>query len=484
MEARGDGIVGVITNRWWFENVTFRGMRQSLLNTFDQVHIFDLQGEAGQKDDKNVFDITKGVAIALFVKNPTAEKRVRYSSVRGTRLAKYEACANAKLSDAGWGALTPTSPNYFLVPRTEKGREFYESLWSVHKLFVEGSTGVLTGRDRLAVAQTKDALKGQLRLLMGTATDRDIEIRFGLEKVEHWSMDDARKALREHGLEDNLIRRIAYRPFDTRLYYDHDALVFRRRDKIMRQMKNDNVGLAVCRLTRGDNWCHCLIASEPTDDSYISDKSKERAYLLPLWRTQFASTDDREDSSTSTIENLSSEFREFLDSRYEHHYTPEELLGYIYAVLHTPTYRARYAEFLRIDFPRVPFPRICRRFRGAFGARLGAHSGAPAAPVAATRAGRLSRQGRPFPRDRALFAGRASNYHQQDQSFNLVPPGVWDFQIGGYQVLDKYLKSRRGRVLSLDEINHVGAVADSLAFTIDQMARVDQAYRSAFPEQV
>jgi hypothetical protein len=203
-----------------------------------------------------------------------------------------------------------------------------------------------------------------------------------------------------------------------------------------------------------------------------------------LWRTQFASTDDREDSSTSTIENLSSEFREFLDSRYEHHYTPEELLGYIYAVLHTPTYRARYAEFLRIDFPRVPFPRICRRFRGAFGARLGAHSGAPAAPVAATRAGRLSRQGRPFPRDRALFAGRASNYHQQDQSFNLVPPGVWDFQIGGYQVLDKYLKSRRGRVLSLDEINHVGAVADSLAFTIDQMARVDQAYRSAFPEQV
>ncbi len=172
MEARADGIVGLITNRWWLENVTFRGMRKSLLNTFDQIHIYDLEGEAGQKNDKNVFDITKGVAITLLVRNPGFEKRVRYRGVRGTRLEKYQACAISTLSGRDWLDLTPTSPNYFLVPRTEKGREFYEALWSVRKILTEGSTSILTGRDKLVIAQTERGLRDQLRFALSTATDR------------------------------------------------------------------------------------------------------------------------------------------------------------------------------------------------------------------------------------------------------------------------------------------------------------------------
>lgn len=108
IESRGDGVVGVITNRWWLENVTFRGMRQSLLNTFDQINILDLHGEAGNPDDKNVFDITKGVAIALLVRSPKGEKRVRYASVRGTRLHKYKACAESSLMNLDWTDLSPT----------------------------------------------------------------------------------------------------------------------------------------------------------------------------------------------------------------------------------------------------------------------------------------------------------------------------------------------------------------------------------------
>jgi predicted helicase len=484
MEARTDGIVGVITNRWWLENVTFRGMRQSLINTFEQIHIFDLQGEAGQEDDKNVFHIMKGVAIAVLVRNPSVEKRVRYSSIRGPRLAKYKACATSSLDNSHWVELTPTSPNYFLVPRTEKGREFYESLWSVHKIFAAGSTGVLTGRDRLAIAQTEDALRDQLRFLMGTATDRDVEIRFGLEKVEHWSMSDARKILREQGLRADLIRRLAYRPFDKEYYYDHDAMVFRRRDKIMREMNKGNMGLAVCRLTTGGAWRHCLVADEPTDDSYVSDKSKERAYLFPLWRTQPTKTEDRkEPTETMQIENLSLEFREFLDSRHERHYTADEILGYIYAILHAPTYRARYAEFLRIDFPRVPFSQSTDDFEALSALGWGliqAHllREVPRRGLAAYH-GRGDHQietVRYSPAERAIAINKT-------QSFKPVPQAVWDFHIGGYQVLDKYLKSRRERPLSLDEINRVAAVADSLAFTIDQMASIDAAYCLAFPEQ-
>src|SRR5581483_6731588 len=106
---------------------TFRGMRQSLLDTFNEIHIFDLHGEAGQGRDKNVFDIKKGVAIAILVRNPGAERRTRYASIRGTRLEKYRAAANSNLDDLDWTEITPTSPNYFLVPRTDAGRELYES---------------------------------------------------------------------------------------------------------------------------------------------------------------------------------------------------------------------------------------------------------------------------------------------------------------------------------------------------------------------
>jgi hypothetical protein len=226
IESRGDGVVGVITNRWWLENVTFRGMRQSLLSTFGQIHIFDLQGEVGHRDDKNVFDIKKGVAIAIFVRNSDAERRVRYSSIRGSRLQKYKVAADSSLSTLDWSELTPTSPNYFLVPRTETGRELYESFWSVQKIFVQGSTGVLTGRDHLSTAQSECALAEKLDLLRGSASDREVEIRFGLEKVEHWSLSDARELIREQGVRTDLVRRLAYRPFDTRYYYDHDALVF------------------------------------------------------------------------------------------------------------------------------------------------------------------------------------------------------------------------------------------------------------------
>jgi predicted helicase len=182
-------------------------------------------------------------------------------------------------------------------------------------------------------------------------------------------------------------------------------------------------------------------------------------------------------------ENLSSEFRSFIDARYEHHYTPEEILGYIYAVLHAPIYRTRYAEFLRIDFPRVPFPEAAADFeslsvlgwalveahllRELPQKKLAIYHGKGDHTVEAVRY---------VPADQAVAINKT-------QFFKPVPQAVWDFHIGGHQVLDKYLKSRKDRVLSLDEINHVGAIADSLAFTIEQMASIDEAYKAAFPER-
>jgi predicted helicase len=192
------------------------------------------------------------------------------------------------------------------------------------------------------------------------------------------------------------------------------------------------------------------------------------SYVYPLWNEK------RGD------ENLLPNFRNFIDGRYDHHYTPEEILGYIYAVLNAPTYRTRYAEFLRIDFPRVPFPESGDDFEAL--SELGWELVQAHLLRECPRKGLAKYHGRG---DNTVEAVRYSPQEQaiainKTQSFKPVPEDVWNFHIGGYRVLDKYLKSRKGRKLTLDEIDHVAAVADSLAFTIGQMARIDKIYRAAF----
>jgi predicted helicase len=222
-------------------------------------------------------------------------------------------------------------------------------------------------------------------------------------------------------------------------------------------------------------WRHAFLCELPAESCLISSDTKSQNYVYPLWSY---------DKNGSRSENLSPAFRDFIDKRYDgHHYEAEQILGYIYATLHAPTYRRRYAEFLRIDFPRIPFADKRKDFETL--SRLGAEL---------IEAHLL----KDFPR-RGLgdYHGRGDNsvekpryveaeeriFINDAQSFAPVPKAVWEFHIGGYQVLDKYLKSRKGRTLSLDEINHVAVVADVLAFTIEQMEKIDDAWRKAFPDR-
>ena len=195
--------------------------------------------------------------------------------------------------------------------------------------------------------------------------------------------------------------------------------------------------------------------------------------LFPVWLFK----------GNNRVENFSDSFRSFLEDKYHNHYTAEEVVGYIYSVLHSGTYRARYAEFLRIDFPRVPFPKSADDFE-----RL-SELGWELMQVHLLR--QLPHKGLAKYHGKGDHAVEAVRYSPQEQaiwinktqSFKPLPQAVWDFHIGGYQVLDKYLKSRKGRNLSLDEINHLAAVADSLAFTIDQMTKIDAGYKETFPNR-
>ncbi len=335
--------------------------------------------------------------------------------------------------------------------------------------------GFQTHRDRFSVAIERDDIVNRVRDM------RDVELstellreRYSLKDNRDWSLRNARSVLQNIDDPERHIIKCDFRPFDTRFcYFGSEFMDYPRRELIDHVAGRDNLQLLVSRQIGTGSWRHSFVAAYPPESCLISDGSTEQNYCFPLRLYK----ENGEES-----ENLSSNFRAFIDTHYDHHYAPEEVLGYVYAALYARTYRERYVEFLRIDFPRVPFPKHSADFDtlSALGSTL----------IEAHLLREVPR------RDFALYHGRGDNlvefirYSERDQAiainttqtFRPVPRDVWELHIGGYQVLDKYLKSRKGRALSLDEINHIGEVADNLAFTIGQMARIDEAYREAFPD--
>lgn len=481
MDAIDEGIVGVITNHSWLDNPTFRGMRQSLMRTFQQIYVLDLHGNAKKKErapdgskDENVFDIEQGVAISLFVKHPRLERGVWRGDLWGKRLEKYKTAADGSLEATRSLRLEPVGP-FYLFARQDAGlRDEYQLGHKLTEIFPVNVLGFQTHRDAFAVSFTKDEMRQKLKELADTRIpDSALEQKYGLKSNRDWSFPDARAAAQRG--EATAPQLIAYRPFDDRwAEFSNLTMDYPRRELLDHVAGRDNIELLAPRGIGTKDWQHAFIAAIPANDCVVSNRSREANQVFPLWRYE---------SDRSRQENFSVSFRTFLDARYEHHYTPEETLGYIYAVLSSRYYCDRYAELLRIDFPRIPFPRKPSDFE--------ALSDLGWSLVQAHLLRDFPRRGLAGYHGKGDHAVEAVRYLAQEQSvhinktqyFKPVPLEVWEFHIGGYQVLDKYMKSRKGRKLSLDEINHVSAIADSLAFTIDKMAEIDSAYRAAFPEQ-
>lgn len=242
----------------------------------------------------------------------------------------------------------------------------------------------------------------------------------------------------------------------------------------MAHMLGQNIALLSARSNRSQDPDHVFVAEEPSETK--AAESTIQSYSFPLYQIA---------AEASRAENLSPAFRDYLDARYGEHYDPEQILGYIYAVLHAPTYRARYAEFLRIDFPRIPFAETPEHFEAlsALGWDLIQTHLLKTVPRSSPRLGDYTGKG-DHTVEAVIYSPEEATVWinpKRTQGFDNVPQAVWDFHIGGYQVIDKYLKSRKGRTLNLDEQTHVGRIAESLNFTIAQMAKIDAAYLAAFP---
>ncbi|MDR3406985.1 MAG: hypothetical protein P4L68_00630 [Methylovirgula sp.] len=381
--------------------------------------------------------------------------------------------ADSQLQRIEWHKLSPYFPQYLFNEIVEDS--VYQSFRAISDVFVKSSVGIVTGRDEIALQFSADDVLTTIgTLARGEASIVGAGLKTGRDSTE-WKLSEVIADVRGARISKDLVKPLTYRPFDTRFAFRTGAsrgLINRPRMEAWLDFDQTNLGLVTSRLTKGENFAHALVTGEMIEKILLSSNTSNNAFVFPMYSR----------SGSEFRENLSADFRAFLDTRYDHHYTPEEILGYIYAVLYAPTYRGRYAEFLRIDFPRVPFPEMAGDFE-----RLSLLGWAL---VQAHLLREFPRRGLAAYHGKGDHAVEAVRYSPEEQSvainktqkFKPVPQAVWDFHIGGYQVLDKYLKSRKGRTLSLDEINHVAAVADTLAFTIDQMARIDEAYMAAFSE--
>ena len=482
MDAVNEGVVGVITNHSWLDNATFRGMRQSLMRSFEQIYVLDLHGNTKKKErapdgskDENVFDIEQGVAISLLVKRPGLGRGVWRGEFWGKQLEKYKSTAASNLKSCGMESLRVTGPDYMFIDQNLALKEMYDIGWSLPDIFVVNSVGIVTARDEFSLARTAEDIWKRIQSLVNDEVENvRTAHRLGRD-TRDWTVAGAITDLTLEPLTKDRVTPVHYRPFDTRQTYvtgRSRGFLSYPRMAIWNRLGANNLALVSSRFTKGESFAHALVTNAMIEKIIMSPNTSNNGFIFPLY-----------DSPEGHDENLAPSFRAFIDSRYAPHYTAEEIFGYIYAVLYAPTYRARYAEFLRIDFPRVSFPDSADNFETLSG--LG---------WALAQAHLL----RELPRQQlTVYLGKGDHtveavlYSPEQQAvainksqfFKPVPQAVWDFHIGGYQVLDKYLKSRKGRMLSLDEINHVSAIADSLAFTIEQMARIDEAYRAAFPDR-
>jgi hypothetical protein len=505
---RGEGMIGIITNHSYLDNPTFRGMRQSLLRTFDEIYILDLHGNAKKKEvspdgtkDENVFDIQQGVCIAIMVKHSAAGKTthpadatVHQADLWGTRARKYEWLNHHTVANTKWRTLKPNAPFYFFVRRDETGRVTYEKYPALPAIFPINVTGIVTARDHFVVDVNKDALLRRVAQFRSKNFSDDlIQRTFKLKDTRGWKLPIARHAVQEDSNWAAHCVPVLYRPFDVRWLYYTASMVDWGRPDIMRQMLHPNVSLCFMRqVSSGEAYTHVLASEHMVDNrTFFSSRGiiqQAPLYLYPDDMPQ--TTRERSASIRQALMlfepeapypaahgkkvNVAPAVWQTCQKIYGRKLTPETLFSYIYAVLYMPAYREKYAEFLKSDFPRVPFTADANLFAKV--ARLGEvlieqHL----LKGSARRDAAVKFHGDGDFRVTALRydESAARMYINATQYFERVPAPVWDYQMGGYHVCVKWLKDRKGRVLTLDELDHYARIIAALQRSREVQADLD-----------
>ncbi|MDD2772099.1 MAG: N-6 DNA methylase [Elusimicrobiales bacterium] len=506
IEQTGYGVLAFVTNHGYLDNPTFRGMRQSLLATFDDIYILDLHGNSKKKEkspdggkDENVFDIQQGVAIGLFVKKQAARSRpaqVYHAELYGPRAAKYAALAERDCASTKWKKLKPTSPFYFFVPRDESFREEYERGWKITDIMPLNTTGIVTARDHFVIDFDDAPIKRRISVFLDSSKgDREVKEELELSENYAWRVADARRQLAGAGNWQDKFTDILYRPFDKRRIIYDPSVVWRTRNSVMRHMlAGHNLALVTSRMTKGETFQHTQVTRNIVEVICMSPKTSNNGFVFPLYLYPDESSDlfahaDSAAAQGARRPNISPEFIKDFSARLKLDFVPdgkgdlkttfgpEDIFHYAYAVFYSPGYRRRYAEFLKTDFPKLPLTSDGKLFRKlcAFGSELAALHLLETQPTPQTRypvAGNDTVEKVIYTAPQGKVPGRV--WLNATQYFGNVPPEVWNYQIGGYQVCQKWLKDRKSRKLSYEDLTHYRVITAALSRTIDLQAEIDK----------
>jgi predicted helicase len=488
IDQAGEGVLGFITNHSYLDNPTFRGMRQSLMNSFDHIFLLDLHGNSLKKEkcpdgskDENVFDIQQGVAIGLFIKKAGLKKKVVHAERWGLRDQKYEWLLENDVNTTEWNPIKPKSEFYLFVPRDEATLDRYDLYPKVTEIFPLNGVGMTTARDEFVIDFDKSLLLNRIRLFKNSKyADDELHAFSQINKKKGWSIRKAWNMLQD--ISDSELKEfilpVLYRPFDVRWIFYHDSVVWRTVKKVMQHMTGENLGLIIPRRVElSGGWQHALATNLLVEHVTISLKTTD--YLLPLYLYHDTGKKDLFTAIESSYKtsNINPALLSGLSKTFGKKTIPEEVFYYIYAVLYSNTYRTRYAEFLKTDFPRIPFTKNHKLFleMGKHGKSLVElhllKSTALDPPMARFQGKGDHRVEKP-----RYDQGEHRVHINTSQYFEGIEKEVWEYQIGGYQVLEKWLKDRKKRVLSLEEIQHYCRVATALKRTIAVQERIDLSY--------
>ncbi|MBF0538765.1 MAG: N-6 DNA methylase [Nitrospirae bacterium] len=487
IEKNGEGILAYITNHGYLDNPTFSGMRWHLLSTFDDIYILDLHGIARNKKvapdgstDKNVFHGIKiGVAIIVAIKRQHKGKnkplaKVHHAELWGSREIKYDALDAGRLTTMPFKVLEICKPFYFFIPQNHQSTAEYNDGFVLDKLFSVNVTGIVTSRDDFVIDFDKEPLRKRIHDFCDHSLDDvSFQSKYRLAENYQWKCAQQRRLVPPFNEEN--IQRITYRPFDDRLIYYQTNLVFRTRETTMQHfLAGENVGLISMRhySFQVPDYCYSFVSRSLIDNrTFISNKGVCRSY--PLW------TYDMLGGVESKRPNLDPKIYRAIE-KIVPDVQPQGLFDYIYAVLHSRTYRQRYAELLKSDFPRIPYPKDKQTFHAL------AAKGETLRQLHLMESVALDTLITTYPigGDHEVVALRweeAKNksgigrvWINPTQYFDNVPLTAWEFYIGGYQPAQKWLKDRKTRKLTSDDLLHWQRIIIALTETDKVMNEIDR----------
>jgi hypothetical protein len=476
IDENGEGILCFVTNHGFLENPTFRGLRRSLMASFEEIYVLDLHGNRRKREtspdgapDENVFNgVGQGAAIVILVKRPGLPQRVLHAELWGSRDRKHRWLDGRDAESTGWTEVRPRAGDWLFAGGGAGRDEEYARGVPLPEIFPVRSVGVLTARDAVAIGFDRDDLEERIEGLRAALrwmgkSGAEPPFRLGAERAER-----ARRLLAD-GAWRSEVREILVRPFDRRVILYTDALVDRPRREGMRPLLDgDNLGLVLPRQARDRSAAFVT-------DRMIGHKAVSAYdinYVFPLRLAP-------DSLFGGSAPNLGAVLWRRLGEAWGEAPSPEAIFFYVYAVLHSPAYRKDYEPFLRAGFPRIPFPEDARLFE-----RLGA-LGATLVELHLLRAERLREPRVLCAGDGGVKLGRRPVYdadagrvvvNAAGLCFEGIEPEVWRHRIGGYQVLDRWLAARAGRVLSLREIEDFRRAAAAVGLALEVELEIERVW--------